>query len=131
MNKSLRAGLISIALIGGLAACTSADEKSGESQAVALNQDEVLAHISGNTEVWRKGGGYYSSDGSLLVKWEGKDGSGNWEVSESGEVCYTVDVFGGSRDCHTYVNDGDTIMLVYQGDSRVAKILEGNQLDSL
>lgn len=114
-----------------LAACKTTGTEPSANGAVSLGKAEVMSHIAGNTETWTKGGGYYSPDGQLNVLWNGKETVGTWEVSEDGEVCYVVDVWGSDEECHRYVNDGGETKLLYDGKARVAKIQPGNQLGSL
>ena len=96
-----------------------------------IKKSDVLAHISGNTEKWTKGGAFYSEDGKLDVVWKGKKSSGTWEVSSEGKLCVVVKMWGDSKECHQYVNDKGTIKLYYDGKARVAEIKAGNQLSSL
>ena len=131
MRTSLQAMLVAIAVVVGLAGCKTTEQKMIEAGMSPLTQAEATAHISGNTEVWTKGGGYYAPGGVLKVKWEGQDGSGTWEVRENGKVCYSVNIWGSGVDCHSYVNDNGTVKLVYKGNSRAAEIRSGDQLDSL
>ena len=109
----------------------TSEEQSAGASAVRLTQAETISHVSGNTEIWSEGGGFYSPDGVLIVKWQDDDGSGTWKVAEDGTLCLVVDIWGDDEECHHYVNDGSAIMLVYKGNPRVAEIRSGNQLDSL
>ena len=124
------------ATLFGLAACappgqTSSGIRQEGAGVVNLARADVLAHISGNTETWTKGGGYYAPDGELHVLWEGEQSVGTWEVSDDGEVCYVVDVWGPDKECHSYVEEGGVIKLLYEDQSRVAEVRQGNQLDAL
>ena len=93
-------------MLVGLAACQTVEQQSTETSAVNLSQAEVMAHISGNTEVWTKGGGYYAPNGELNVLWKGQESAGTWSVSDDGEVCYVVEIWGTDKECHRYVNEG-------------------------
>lgn len=123
-----------VAAVLGLVAltgCDSAQQRLVEQGGRPLTSAETLAHVSGNTEVWTKGGGYYSPDGQIAVVWEGATGSGTWTVTEAAEVCLTVDVFGGTRECHAYVERDGRIFLVYDDQVREPEMRPGNQLASL
>ena len=112
-------------LLLGLTACQTASENAN------LTQAQALAHISGNTEVWSKGGAYYAPDGTLQVLWEGQESTGTWKVNTDGEVCNVVEIWGSKPDCHSYVNDDGEIKLLWQGEARARETMRGNQLDSL
>lgn len=126
---------IATALYLGVAGCQTtqqaAKDQAAEAASDRLTQAEVISHVSGNTEVWSEGGGYYAPDGAILVTWQGDDGSGTWEVAEDGTLCLAIDLWGNENECHHYVNDGGTFMLVYDNRPRLAEILPGNQLNSL
>lgn len=120
----------------GLAACATPQETgsgAGQEDAglVNLSRADVMAHISGNTETWTKGGGYYAPDGQLHVLWEGKQSVGTWEVNDDGNVCYVVDFWGPDKECHSYVEKGGVVKLQYKDQARVAMVQPGNQLDAL
>ena len=120
----------------GLAACATPQETNssvGQEGAglVNLTRADVMAHIAGNTETWTKGGGYYAPDGQLHVLWEGERSAGTWEVSDDGNVCYVVDVWGPDKECHSYVEEGGVVKLLYEDQARVAMVQPGNQLDAL
>lgn len=135
MKNILGSLAIATALYLGLAGCQTTQQASKDQSAEAasgrLTQAEVISHVSGNTEVWSEGGGYYDPDGALMVKWQDDDGTGTWEVAEDGTLCFAVELLGNEKECHHYVHDGGTIMLVYKNVSRLAEILPGNQLNSL
>jgi len=94
-----------------------------------LSSEEVNVYVSGNTEEWTKGAGYYSEDGNLVGIWEGKDINGSWVVKDSGEMCLTVAAWG-SQDCHRYKNKNGEVMLIYKGKSSLKEMKPGNQLDT-
>ncbi|MGI9416947.1 MAG: DUF995 domain-containing protein [Geminicoccaceae bacterium] len=98
---------------------------------VKLTQSEAIAHISGNTETWTKGGGYYAADGTMQALWKGKESKGSWEVKPDGQVCMVVEMWGANEECHEYVNDEGVVKLVFEGKARIAAITAGNQLGSL
>jgi len=135
MGNVFRPAAIVTALCLMLIGCQTTDQGSGDQSAKAaagrLTQAEAISHVSGNTEAWSQGGGYYSPDGSLIAKWQGDDASGTWEVTEDGTLCLVLDLWGGGQECHYYVNDGGTITLVYKGTPRVAEVRSGNQLSTI
>lgn len=114
-----------------LASCGTEKQGTIEASTKNLNKSEVLSHVSGNTETWTKGGGYYSPDGQLNVLWKGEESVGQWEVSDGGEVCYVVDTWGPDEECHRYIREAGQTKLLFEGKARVAKILPGNQLNSV
>ena len=97
---------------------------------VKLTQSEVMAHISGKTETWTKGGGYYAEDGSMQVVWKGEESKGSWQAKDDGQVCMVVEAWGASEECHEYVNDDGVVKLLFEGNARVAEIKDGNQISS-
>ena len=97
---------------------------------VKLTQSEAITHISGKTETWTKGGGYYAEDGSMQIVWKGKESKGSWQVKADGQVCMVVEAWGASEECHEYVNDDGVVKLLYEGNARVAEINDGNQISS-
>ena len=116
-------------------ATTSVSESSGsaaeptEQASVFLNHDEVNAYVSGSTETWSKGAGYYASDGQLQVVWDGELLSGAWQVRDTGEVCFTVAAWGNEEDCHRYQRQNGIVKLFYEDKARQRDIVEGNQLE--
>lgn len=114
-----------------LAACAAQKHEAIEVSQKDLNRSEVMAHVSGNTETWTKGGGYYAPGGKLNVLWKGEESVGIWEVSDDGKVCYVVDTWGPDKECHRYIREAGQTKLLFEGKARVAKILPGNQLTSM
>jgi hypothetical protein len=131
MAFEVRRVFVASIVVLAVAACESTAESLSTIGSSRLTKAEALAHVSGNTEVWSKGGGYYSPDANLFVKWEGQDGAGIWEVTDDGDVCYTVDIWGNAEECHHYVNDNGVIKLVYNNSINFREILPGNQLNTL
>jgi hypothetical protein len=78
-----------------------------------LNGEQARAHISGNTEKWREGTGYYNPNGEMDVIWHKVKSKGTWQVSADGTVCLQI------RDwkpgCHFYVNNNGAITLITDG----------------
>ena len=117
---------IVIILALGLSACASVEQKMTETGASRLNGTQATAHISGNTEKWSKGAGYYNPNGTLELVWEGADLSGPYTVAEDGNVCYKVASWG--KLCHFYMNDNGTVVSVFKGKWYVDEIMNGNKL---
>jgi len=110
--------------------CMTSGEKPIEDGATRLSKDQVKTHISGKTEVWFKGGAYYSPDGELKVKWRKAWNTGAWKVSAEGEVCTTLPKLG--SPCYHYMNNAGAITMVSEGKNvGVKKILDGNKLRGL
>jgi hypothetical protein len=80
--------------------------------ATRLNANQARAHVTGNTEFWDEGAVYYIADGQLEMVWRKVKSSGNWEISEDGNVCFTVPTW--SR-CHHYLDLDGTITTVVNG----------------
>lgn len=97
----------------------------------SLNKVQVVAHISGNTETWTKGGAYYAPNGDLNALWDGKELTGTWKVSDDGELCVVIEAWGSDDACHRYVDDNGVIKLLHDNETRAAEIVPGNQLSSL
>ena len=110
--------------------CMTGGVKPIEDGATRLNPDQVKIHISGNTEIWFKGGAYYSPDGELKVKWRKAWNTGIWKVSAEGEVCITTPKLG--NPCYHYMNNAGAITMVSEGKNvGVKEMLEGNKLRGL
>jgi hypothetical protein len=80
--------------------------------ATRLNADQARAHVTGNTEFWDEGAVYYIADGKLDLVWHKVKSSGNWEISEDGNVCFTVPTW---SSCHHYLDLDGTITTVVNG----------------
>ena len=118
-----------IAAVIILSACTSTYQKMLDSGATRLNGAEVKSHLTNMTERWTKGGGYYKEDGNIDIVWKGSPYSGEWKVSDDGEICVQVPTW--DEFCHHYLNDNGTITLMYQGKPAVKEMFKGNQLSTL
>jgi hypothetical protein len=111
----------------GLSACASKEQSMMEAGAARLNGTQATAHISGNTEKWSKGAGYYNPNGTLEVTWKGDDLSGPYTVAEDGNVCYKIPGWG--KLCHFYMNENGAIVMMYKGENAGAfEIMNGNKL---
>lgn len=117
-----------------LTACTATTPDYGESEAAAvsasaLDSEAVLAHVSGKTETWSKGGGYYAPDGSLSAVWDGEASGGSWRITEDGMICVKLEIWAPSEDCHAYNQQGEQVMLVYKGKATFREVFDGEQLN--
>jgi hypothetical protein len=92
-----------------------------------LNGDQVRAHISGNTEKWQNGTGYYNPNGEMEVVWRKVYSKGTWQVSADGMVC--LEIRDWKPGCHYYVNNNGAITLIEGVRNRgVVEIVEGKKL---
>ena len=113
-------------LIGCVGQPIESPPAPSKASASYLTSEEILSHVTGNTEEWSKGAGYYAGDGNLLGKWEERNIKGTWTVKDS-EMCIKIDSWQG-EDCHQYKRDNGKILLVYEGNSSERAIKTGNQL---
>ncbi len=70
--------LACVVFVSLLAACASPREKLIESGATPYTEAEVKELVTGKTEIWTKGAGYYGPDGTLNVRWKGEDHIRAW-----------------------------------------------------
>ena len=92
--------------------------------ATRLNADQAKAHVSGNTEFWDQGATYYDADGQLELVWHKIKSSGNWEISEDGNVCFIVPTW--KRSCHYYLDlDGTITTVVNDKTNGVLQVEQG------
>lgn len=120
----------------GLAACEKTPPRIlGEPGVTRLNGAQARAHISGNTEKWVEGTGYYNPNGEMEMIWRKAKVKGVWEVSDDGEVCLNVKDW--KSLCHYYVNNNGAITMIAEGrnllvpsdrNRGVREILEGKKL---
>ena len=109
-----------------------------------LEQEEVQDLITGKTEVWSKGGIYFSPDGLFLIRWERRNTTGKWWVenrNDRGVVCWHPKETAGftapykKKVCdQRYVDTGGgKVYGEWKGkrNSSPFKFLEGNQMVSL
>jgi hypothetical protein len=115
----------------GLSACASTEQKMMEAGATRMNGAQATAHISGNTEKWSKGGGYYNPNGTLEVIWKGAELSGPYTVADDGNVCYEVADWG--KECHFYMNENGAAIMIYKGKRKADanEMMAGNKLSQL
>lgn len=130
MKNIIIPSLLMFAFLGGCASVsTDSSQDSTKANSDYLNKDQVITHVSGNTEKWTKGAGYYVANGNLIGIWDGENVEGTWSVRDSGEICLTV-LSWGEEDCHRYKNENGDVMLSYKGKSSQREIKQGNQLDA-
>ena len=115
----------------GLSACVTTEEKMTQAGATRMNGTQATAHISGNTEKWSKGGGYYNPNGTLEVVWSGSQISGPYTVADDGNVCYEVADWG--KQCHFYMNENGAAIMIYKGkrNADALEMMAGNKLSEL
>lgn len=95
-----------------------------------LDQAAVTAYVTGNTEEFSKGAGYYADDGNLLIRWDNKDLTGTYVIREDGQLCMVVAEWGGGEDCQQYADVDGEVMRFYEGRPRNSVMIEGNALDA-
>ena len=144
MHQSILKYLTIIVIAIALQACATgrthpASQKLIDEGATQLNPEEVVGHLSGNTQVWAEGGAYFSPDGGLYVKWQGKIfPERNWAVDNNGRVCI-AEPTGRVTSCSEYfLKDGKVwaVTLEVFGESTNIKpgedkIRKGNVLSDL
>ena len=97
--------------------------------AVRLNPDQVRAHVTGKTESWRHGGGYYKDETNIRVKWLKAYQNGTWQVKDDGTLCFELPSF--SR-CHFYMNKDGKILMMDEGINMGERVMyDGDNLNAL
>ena len=120
--------LLGLVFVLGLTACASQEQKMIEAGAIRLSAEQTIAHISGNTEKWTKGGGYYHPNGLLDIIWDGTKASGTYTVDSNGNVCTKLD----KTYCHFYMNDEGAIIMISEGKNLGAReLMVGNHVSEL
>ena len=95
--------------------------------ATRLTSEQARAHVSGNTEFWDQGTVYYNPDGQLDLVWNKVNSTGSWEISDDGNVCFTVPNW--NRNCHYYLQHNGAIVTVDDGSTDgVLKVEPGKHL---
>ena len=144
MHQRIWKFLMIVAVAIGLQACAvggthPASQKLMDEGATQLNPEQVVGHLSGNTQVWAEGGAYFSPDGALYVKWQGKIfPERNWTVDNNGRVCI-AEPTGRVTSCSEYfLKDGKVwaVTLEVFGEETdikpgVDKVRKGNVLSDL
>jgi len=104
-----------LVLMLGLAACEKVPPKIlSEPGVTRFNGEQARAHISGNTEKWREGTGYYNPNGEMDVIWRKVKSNGTWQVSDDGTVCIQIRSWK-KPSCHFYVDNNGAITLITDG----------------
>ncbi len=108
-------GLVSVLVLAlGLSACEKVPPKIlSEPGVTRLNGEQATTHISGNTEKWQGGTGYYNPNGEMEVVWRKVKSNGTWQVSAEGNVCLQIRDW--KQSCHYYVNNNGAITLITDG----------------
>jgi len=109
-----------------------------------LDQEEVQDLITDKTEVWSKGGIYFSPDGLFLIRWKERNTTGKWWVenrNDRGVVCWQQKEVAGftvnykKKVCNQRYIDagGGKVYGEWKGKRNKipSKFLEGNQMVSL
>ena len=128
MNLHTKGLLIVSVITFGMTACDNEEQRMLDAGATRLTMEEVAEHISGNTEKWSRGGGYYHPNGNLDVIWEDAITSGKYTIDANGVVCTTTY----RVSCHYYMKyKGDVILISDRKRSENNEILSGNKLSQL
>jgi hypothetical protein len=123
--------LACVIFVSLLAACASPQKKLIENGATPYTGVEVKELVTGKTEIWFHGAGYYSPDGTIHARWKGTDYTGKWSATKDGEICYNIALWG-QIPCSAYFHDGDKLSRVWKSTLRTVSIDEnyrdGNQV---
>jgi hypothetical protein len=105
-----------------------------EEGAVQLSQAELIELLSGRTEIWGSGAGYFAADGTVRGDFKGESFDGTWRVTEDGNLCYSVDEWWPEEHCEwVYYSEGDAITILNTKTnerdnlSKSASYMEGDQ----
>ena len=133
-GSKIKGGVVCLAVaLLTLSGCATIEQKMIETGATRLNDAQVESHLTGMTEKWSKGGGFYNLDGQMEVVWKGVRQTGTWETSADGTVCYKMPDW--DKNCHYYLDNNGEITLIYKKDGKtfasVKEMFEGDQLSSL
>jgi len=83
--------------------------------ATRLSAEQARTHVSGNTEFWDEGTVYYNPDGQLELVWHKAKIAGSWEITDDGNVCFTVPKW--NKTCHYYLKHDGAIITVSEGNT--------------
>ena len=113
MNKLLILGTIAAAV--ALGGCQTDKAAPQQPEAKQLSQAEMVALLSGNTEKWDKGAGYYAADGTMIAVWDKKEVTGKWRVRDDGILCTDIKAWfkDGKEHCKWRYSDGGANVLTY------------------
>jgi hypothetical protein len=133
-ERKIKGGAVCLVVaVLALSACATLEQKMTEAGATRLDGSQVESHLTGMTERWTKGGGFYNLDGQMEVVWKGTRQSGTWDVSDDGKVCYKMPAW--EKECHHYLDNSGQITLIYKKDGKthadVKEMFTGNQLSTL
>jgi len=122
-----RLWVIAVAVLSiSLTACTSPRERLLEEGARPFTLDELVALVSGKTEPWQQGAGYYQRDGTLYARWDGEDYEGAWYATAEGTICLNVAEWY-APPCTEYFHKGDRVITLFEG--RTATLSKDSYLD--
>ena len=116
-----------LAILLGLAACDKIEPGLDQLQdtlkrdakvlydegATRLTSEQAKQHVSGNTEFWKEGTVYYDPDGNLKLFWNKARIKGNWEMLDSGTICFDVPRW--NITCHYYLDHDGVITTIKDG----------------
>ena len=116
-----------LAILLGLAACDKIEPGLDQLQdtlkrdakvlydegATRLTSEQAKQHVSGNTEFWKEGTVYYDPDGNLELFWHKNRIKGNWEMLDSGAICFDVPSW--NITCHFYLDHDGAITTIEDG----------------
>ena len=116
-----------LAILLGLAACDKIepglDQLHGtlkrdakalyDEGATRLTSEQAKQHVSGNTEFWKEGTIYYDPDGNLELFWHKARIKGNWEMLDSGTICFDIPKW--KITCHHYLDHDGVITTIEDG----------------
>ena len=133
MNKATLSTAIGTVFAGViLTACaTPAGEVPSSLDAVNyMDQAAVAEYVTGNTEEFSKGAGYYADDGNISIRWDGKDQAGTYVIREDGQLCMRVVEWGDAEECQQYAEVDGEVVRYYEGKPRASVMKQGNALDA-
>ena len=78
--------------------------------ATRLTSEQTKQHVSGNTESWKGGAIYYDPDGNLELFWHKNRIKGNWEMQDSGTICFDIPKW--NITCHYYLDHNGAITTI-------------------
>lgn len=120
-----------ICAIAGLSACATQNiEPSVPAPVTYMDQAAVTAYVTDKTEEYSKGAGYYGDDGTIKIRWDGKDLSGTYVIKDDGNLCMVVTEWGEQEDCQQYAKVDDKVLRFYEGKPVDSVVKEGNALES-
>lgn len=119
MYQRISKYLIIVTVSLGLLACATVDklERQQEQQLIddganRLSREQVIEHLSGNTQQWENGGAYFLPNGTVYVKFGGKTyPKRNWVVDGTGRVCIQLPD-GSNTSCSRYFDYNGKVWVI-------------------